>query len=634
VVLYDQYNNAGQTGTSSQVFGPAVDYYDDQAADDFVVPNGQVWTIDLVEVDGSYDVFGGPAVSVNVYFYIDDFSLPATPIITQTDLLYTPGPTKGSLVVPIKPVALPAGTYWLSVQVNQDYLEDLQWYWTDRIVMSNHAAAWRNPLDGFGTGCVDWGSRIKCSGHSTEPDQVFRLSGILGVYSPTPTVTGTPPTATRTPSPTATLCGGGNYTITQSLQATIVPGTQDTGNHCIDCTTIVNLPFPYQLYDQSFNRARVDSNGTLQFAGNFTNFIPECLPDLRFNFTIYPHWDDMDTGAADCPGPDGCGVYTSLTGSFPNRVFNIEWRASYNSGSGFVNFEVRLYEGQSRFDLVYGEVDETGTYAVVGVQRDTGSHYTQYECLDGGTVIPGLQLTFALPPCAPTSPTATPTITNTPTRTRTQTSLTHTSTPTPGTGTPISATFTPTPPGGTRTVTPCATITFSDVQPSDYFYQAVRYLYCAGVISGYADGTFKPFNNTTRGQLSKIIVLARGWPLDCPQAGHFSDVPPSNPFYCYVETAFGHSIISGYADGTFRPGNNVTRGQLSKIVVLAMDWALDCPPPGHFSDVPLNDPFYCHVETAFAHNIIAGYADGTFRPGNNATRGQICVIVYRALGSP
>jgi hypothetical protein len=172
------------------------------------------------------------------------------------------------------------------------------------------------------------------------------------------------------------------------------------------------------------------------------------------------------------------------------------------------------------------------------------------------------------------------------------------------------------------------------VFPSDYFYVAVRELSCRGVVSGYADGTFRPYNNTTRGQLSKIVVLANGWELDCPQPGHFTDVPPGDAFYCYIETAYSHGIISGYADGTFRAGNNVTRGQLCKIVVLAEGWADDCPTPGHFSDVPSTDPFYCYVETAFAHSIISGYADGTFRPGNLATRGQICKIVYSAITAP
>jgi hypothetical protein len=109
-------------------------------------------------------------------------------------------------------------------------------------------------------------------------------------------------------------------------------------------------------------------------------------------------------------------------------------------------------------------------------------------------------------------------------------------------------------------------MSFSDVSPSDYFYEAVRYLYCEGAKSGYADGTFRPYNNTTRSQLTKIVVLARHWPIDTTGGPHFTDVPPSHPFYQYVETAFIHGIITGYDDGTFRPFNNATRGQIAKIV--------------------------------------------------------------------
>src|SRR5205823_113928 len=55
-------------------------------------------------------------------------------------------------------------------------------------------------------------------------------------------------------------------------------------------------------------------------------------------------------------------------------------------------------------------------------------------------------------------------------------------------------------------------ITFSDVYPNDYFHDAVNFLYCRGAISGYADNTFRPSNNTTRGQLCKIVVLVEeGW---------------------------------------------------------------------------------------------------------------------------
>ena len=174
---------------------------------------------------------------------------------------------------------------------------------------------------------------------------------------------------------------------------------------------------------------------------------------------------------------------------------------------------------------------------------------------------------------------------------------------------------------------------FSDVHPADYFYPAVRYLACQGVIAGYADGTFRPYSYTTRGQLTKIVVLAAGWPLLNPTTPTFSDVPPSQPFYRYIETAAAQGIIAGYAGGTFRPGADVTRAQLTKIVVLAQGWPPAPPPTPTFSDVPASHPFYPYVETAYQHGIISGYADGTFRPGAAATRGQIAKIVYSAIST-
>ncbi len=192
----------------------------------------------------------------------------------------------------------------------------------------------------------------------------------------------------------------------------------------------------------------------------------------------------------------------------------------------------------------------------------------------------------------------------------------------------FSSDVTPTP-----TPQPCE-ITFTDVNPSDYFYEAVHYLYCAGIISGYQDNTFRPYNNTTRAQITKIVVLAKGWDLDCPDTGHFSDVPTGHPFFCYIETAFEHGIISGYGDGTFRPDNFVTREQLCKIIVLAWGWPIDTTGGPHFSDVPESEPFYGFIETAFNHGVITGYADGTFRPLNRATRSQISVIIYRVITAP
>ena len=244
--------------------------------------------------------------------------------------------------------------------------------------------------------------------------------------------------------------------------------------------------------------------------------------------------------------------------------------------------------------------------------------------------------------------TPTTTATNTPTQAVTSTGTSVTTTTATSTSTAVSTgtstpttigtnTATVTPSNGTYTPTPSPTecaISFSDVQPTDYFYVPVQYLYCRGVISGYADGTFRPSNDTTRGQLSKIVVLAYGLPAYSPLSPTFFDVATDNPFYQYIETAYHNGIISGYADGTFRPGNKVTRGQLCKIIVIAAGWSSYMPPAPSFTDVPTDHPFYTYIETAHNHGIISGYIDGTFRPGNNATRGQISKIVYNAVTNP
>ena len=198
------------------------------------------------------------------------------------------------------------------------------------------------------------------------------------------------------------------------------------------------------------------------------------------------------------------------------------------------------------------------------------------------------------------------------------------------------------PPTATSTAVPCTAMPFTDVSTADYFYAAVRYLYCRGIVSGYSDNTFRPYNNTTRGQLAKIIVLAERWAIYVPPTPTFQDVPTTDAFYQFIETAYNQGIISGYACGAgcleYRPGNNVTRGQLSKIVVLAEGWASYTPAAPTFRDVPITDAFYQFIETAYHHNIISGYDCGAgcleFRPGNNATRGQISKIVYQAITQP
>jgi len=177
------------------------------------------------------------------------------------------------------------------------------------------------------------------------------------------------------------------------------------------------------------------------------------------------------------------------------------------------------------------------------------------------------------------------------------------------------------------------------VSTSDYFYNDVRCVYCLGAVSGYADGTFRPFNNTTRGQMAKIITIALRIPILTPTGTPtFNDVAPGSAFYDYVETLAANGIVSGYADGTYRPNTYVTRGQLSKIDALAANhvygWEILNPATPTFSDVPSGSAFYEYIETVHCHGVVSGYADGTFRPGNNAIRAQIAKIVCNTSQNP
>jgi hypothetical protein len=130
------------------------------------------------------------------------------------------------------------------------------------------------------------------------------------------------------------------------------------------------------------------------------------------------------------------------------------------------------------------------------------------------------------------------------------------------------------------------------VPSSNSFYEFVERMYSRGIIGGYACGGagepcgagnrpyFRPNASATRGQISKIVSEAKGY-SDTPPAQIFQDVPPSNTFYVWVQRLASRGIMGGYPCGGagepcgsgnlpyFRPNNNATRGQVSKIVANA-----------------------------------------------------------------
>lgn len=178
------------------------------------------------------------------------------------------------------------------------------------------------------------------------------------------------------------------YFVTNS-GATIVPGVTDTGNHTDDGSTLVSLPFPYQLYDTVFDSVWVGSNGHLTFGVVDDYFNPSCIPIASTSYVIAPYWTDQCTISCHlfttCPG---CGIFTSTSGAAPHRIFNIEYRTVYaDSGTPGVplNYEVRLFEGQVGFEVIYGLINPFSPSSPrslsVGVQLDAGAtHWSLYGC--------------------------------------------------------------------------------------------------------------------------------------------------------------------------------------------------------------------------------------------------------------
>ena len=211
-----------------------------------------------------------------------------------------------------------------------------------------------------------------------------------------------------------------SYTITNSA-GTLVPGVTDIGNHCDDCGTLISLPFPVGLYGNTFTTATAGSNGYLALGTPYNFFYSGCLPESDFTNTIFPFAVDQITAATG-----NYGIFTTTTGTAPNRNFYIEWRACRYNGAttclanSDANYEIVFHEGVlNSFDIIYGTFGSANaTVGALGVEQN-GTTYTQSQC-NLGRPAASMQ-TYTLAPCgSPTpTPTATATTTSTPTPTPT-----------------------------------------------------------------------------------------------------------------------------------------------------------------------------------------------------------------------
>jgi endonuclease YncB( thermonuclease family) len=169
---------------------------------------------------------------------------------------------------------------------------------------------------------------------------------------------------------------------------------------------------------------------------------------------------------------------------------------------------------------------------------------------------------------------------------------------------------------------------FTDVLPGGAHTEAIEAMAAAGVISGYPDGTFRPSNDVSRGQMASLLYRALDFP---PGTQSFVDTAGTTHQTAIAALASA-GVVTGYLDGTFRPGNPISRGQMATMIARAFD----LPPTAgssRFSDVVEGSTHASGINALAAAGITSGFADGTFRPALNTPRAQTASFLYRAINT-
>jgi hypothetical protein len=162
---------------------------------------------------------------------------------------------------------------------------------------------------------------------------------------------------------------------------------------------------------------------------------------------------------------------------------------------------------------------------------------------------------------------------------------------------------------------------FTDTFADTPFVEDIAWLSEEDITQGYdEDNTFRPSTTITRQAVAAMFYRAAGSPSFSPGSPDFSDVSAGHPFFLEIEWASNQGIVNGYSDGTFRPGNDVTRQAAVAFFYQQAGSPAFSPGAQDFSDVGSGNPFRKAIEWAAAQDTVEGYPDGTFRPSNPVSR--------------
>ena len=187
------------------------------------------------------------------------------------------------------------------------------------------------------------------------------------------------------------------------------------------------------------------------------------------------------------------------------------------------------------------------------------------------------------------------------------------------------------------TVTPTATEAakaFTDVEENTELDKAVKDYVEKGVIGGYADGTFRPSNPVTRAQAAKILAGAFELNLKNVKNPRFMDVPVTHPNYKYIAALANAGITQG-VNNRFNPDAPVTRAQIAKMLVVGAKLQLQPVKDGrtYFADVDVKNSLADYIHTMYKIGFVKGVKPSFYAPERVLTRGQFMMMLHRVQTS-
>lgn len=177
-------------------------------------------------------------------------------------------------------------------------------------------------------------------------------------------------------------------------------------------------------------------------------------------------------------------------------------------------------------------------------------------------------------------------------------------------------------------------VLFEDVKPDSKYYDALVYLKKHGIVSGFEDGSFRPYQEMQRASLVKAIVNAKkSFPLALNYNSCFKDVQNQwfAPAVCFAKE---NGWITGYEDGTFHPMESLTKVESLKMVLDAfeVDLADGSENIDTFEDVEREQWYFPYVQTALKENLIEENPNQEFyEPESPALRGGVSQLIFRVL---